>query len=104
MRVEKDIDLSAKLSDKQLAMLQEMENSPVSFDSDSLEQTIEDLKEFQKVGNKKRITMYDDTDVIDYYKKMAEESDIPYQTLMNMCLKQSVKDAAHLDFVWNKPA
>lgn len=104
MIVVKDIDVGRELTEEQKAMLEKAKNAPLVFDEDNPPLSDEQLKKFEKVGNKKRITMYVDNEVIEYYKKMSEECDIPYQTLINMCLKQSVKDAAHLDFIWNKPA
>lgn len=35
---------------------------------------------------KKQITINLDTDTIDYFKKLAESSGIPYQTLINLYL------------------
>ena len=36
---------------------------------------------------KKPVTMRLSEDVIDYFKSMAKESDIPYQTLINLYLR-----------------
>lgn len=58
-----------------------------------------ELKEFSKgVPNpyytkypKKTVTIRLDTYVLDYFKKMAKRSHIPYQTLINFCLHDCAK-------------
>jgi len=39
---------------------------------------------------KKQVTMRLETDVIEYFKDMAEGVDIPYQSLINLYLKDCV--------------
>ena len=41
---------------------------------------------------KKQITIRIDTETIDYFKKQSEETGIPYQTLINYCLSDYVKN------------
>ncbi len=45
---------------------------------------------------KRTITINIDTDVIDYFKAEADRVGIPYQTLINMYLKDCVKNDRHL--------
>ncbi|MBN2020754.1 MAG: BrnA antitoxin family protein [Sedimentisphaerales bacterium] len=40
---------------------------------------------------KKQVTLRLGVDVIDYFKQMAEETGIPYQNLVNLCLRQCVQ-------------
>ena len=40
---------------------------------------------------KKQITINIDSDAIDYFKKQSESSGIPYQTIINLYLKESEK-------------
>ena len=41
---------------------------------------------------KKQITIRLDADTIDYFKDQAEETGIPYQTLINYCLADYVRN------------
>jgi len=41
---------------------------------------------------KKQITINIDAETIDYFKQMAAETNIPYQTLINMYLKDCAKE------------
>jgi len=45
---------------------------------------------------KKPVTMRLSEDVIDYFKSMAEDSGVPYQSLINLYLREKV------DISWNK--
>jgi len=40
---------------------------------------------------KKQVTIRLEEDVVDYFKALAEETDIPYQTLINLYLKDCMK-------------
>lgn len=40
---------------------------------------------------KKQITIRLDTETIDYFKRLSEDSDIPYQTLINLYLQDCVR-------------
>ncbi len=40
---------------------------------------------------KKQITIRLDEDTVEYFKKMAEEKGIPYQSLINLCLRDCVQ-------------
>ncbi|NQZ56507.1 MAG: BrnA antitoxin family protein [Lentisphaeraceae bacterium] len=50
---------------------------------------------------KKQITLRIREDVIDYFKKMSEESEIPYQTLINLYLQDCVKENKKLNLNWS---
>ncbi len=39
---------------------------------------------------KKPVTMRLSADVIDYFKKMADEAGVPYQSLINLYLKETL--------------
>jgi uncharacterized protein (DUF4415 family) len=49
---------------------------------------------------KKQVTLRMRPDVIDYFKAMAEETGIPYQTLINLYLQDCVKAERKLDMHW----
>ncbi len=51
---------------------------------------------------KKSITMRLSEDVITYFKEMAEESGVPYQSLINLYLRDCVIQHRKVDFVWRK--
>ena len=47
---------------------------------------------------RRRVTMNIDGSTIDYFKREAQQTGMPYQTLINMYLKQCVKEDKHLNF------
>lgn len=49
---------------------------------------------------KKPVTMRLSEDVIDYFKEMSEDSDIPYQSLINLYLRDCVNNHRKLDMSW----
>ena len=49
---------------------------------------------------KKQVTMRLEEDVIDYFKKMAEGVGIPYQSLINLYLKDCVSSHRELKMQW----
>ena len=49
---------------------------------------------------KKPVTMRLSEDVIVYFKNMAEENDIPYQSLINLYLRDCVTEHRKLDLSW----
>jgi uncharacterized protein (DUF4415 family) len=49
---------------------------------------------------KKQVTMKLDTDVVEYFKFLALKEDIPYQTLINLYLKDCVKSKKHIKVQW----
>jgi len=53
---------------------------------------------------KKPITMRLSEDVIDYFKAMAEESGVPYQSLINLYLRDCVAQHRKVDITWQKQA
>lgn len=50
---------------------------------------------------RKQITINIDTDTIDYFKKQAEASGIPYQTLINLYLADCASQKKKLQISWN---
>ena len=83
-------------------MLEEAQNREDVYDPDCPPQTEEDLKQFIRVGNKKHVTIYLDNVVIDYFKNLSQETDIPYQTLINMYLRHCADDKIKPDTKWKK--
>jgi uncharacterized protein (DUF4415 family) len=49
---------------------------------------------------KKPVTMRLGEDVIDYFKAMAEEAGVPYQSLINLYLRDCVSQHRRLDISW----
>ena len=49
---------------------------------------------------KKPVTMRLSEDVIDYFKEMSEDSEIPYQSLINLYLRDCVSNHRKLDMSW----
>lgn len=49
---------------------------------------------------KQPITIRLDRDTIDYFKSMAEEVDIPYQTIINLYLRDCVVNHRKLEMKW----
>lgn len=49
---------------------------------------------------KKQITMRLEEDVIDYFKKLAGETGIPYQNLINLYLKDCASSGRKLSLKW----
>ena len=48
---------------------------------------------------RKRVTINIDTGTVEYFKNEANETGLPYQTLINMYLGQCVREGKHLTFV-----
>lgn len=49
---------------------------------------------------KKQITINVDSSVIDFFKAESEETGIPYQTLINLYLRDCVKNNKHPSISW----
>lgn len=50
---------------------------------------------------KKQITIRIENETIDYFKKIASETDIPYQQLINLYLKDCVENNKKPEINWN---
>ena len=50
---------------------------------------------------KKQITIRIDQDTIDYFKSMAEEKQIPYQSLINLYLRDCAQSHRELNLSWS---
>ena len=50
---------------------------------------------------KKQITIRLDIGVIDYFKELAGKEDIPYQNLINLYLKDCIKNRRKLEMNWS---
>lgn len=51
---------------------------------------------------KKQITIRIDIETIQYFKKLAMELNIPYQSLINLYLRDCVVSNRKLDFNWSR--
>ena len=49
---------------------------------------------------KKQVTINHDVDSIEYFKEQAEESGIPYQTLINLYLSDCAANKKQLQLSW----
>ncbi len=50
---------------------------------------------------KKSVTIRLSEDIIGYFKEMATESDVPYQSLINLYLRDCVLHHRKIDISWN---
>ncbi len=50
---------------------------------------------------KKPVTMRLSEDVVEYFKVMAEETGVPYQSLINLYLRDCVMNHRKLDISWH---
>lgn len=53
---------------------------------------------------KKPVTMRLSEDVVGYFKKMAEDANIPYQSLINLYLRDCVASHRKIDVSWGSAA
>lgn len=51
---------------------------------------------------KKQITIRIDAESIDYFKKLSERADIPYQNLINLYLRDCAHSHRQLRFSWKE--
>ena len=51
---------------------------------------------------KKPVTIRLDAATVEYFKSLAEESEIPYQTLINLYLRDCAANKKRLDLKWRK--
>ncbi len=51
---------------------------------------------------KKPVTMRLGEDVIDYFKGMAEDSGVPYQSLINLYLRDCISQHRKVDISWHE--
>jgi uncharacterized protein (DUF4415 family) len=49
---------------------------------------------------KKSVTIRLSEDVIDYFKEMADESGVPYQSLINLYLRDCANQRRKIDIQW----
>lgn len=49
---------------------------------------------------KKQVTIRMGVDIIDYFKRMADETGIPYQNLINLYLRECVQSQRKLSVKW----
>ena len=49
---------------------------------------------------KKQVTINLDEDVVRYFKEKSAEVGIPYQTLMNLYLRDCVKKGRNIELTW----
>ena len=49
---------------------------------------------------KKQITINIDAETVDYFKRMAENTGIPYQTIINLYLSDCAANKKQLNFSW----
>ena len=50
---------------------------------------------------KRQVTIRMGDDVVDYFKAMSEETGIPYQTLINLYLRDCVANERELNLTWH---
>ena len=52
---------------------------------------------------KKQVTIRLDVETIEYFKSLAEGLSIPYQTLINLYLRECAATRKHLRLEWTEP-
>jgi len=50
--------------------------------------------------SKKQLTIRLDEDTIDYFRRLSEESGIPYQSLINLYLRECASEKKKLQMKW----
>jgi len=51
---------------------------------------------------KRPVTIRLDTATVEYFKELAEEADMPYQTLINLYLRDCAANQRRLDLRWRQ--
>ncbi len=51
---------------------------------------------------KKSVTMRISEDVVDYFKRMADEAGVPYQSLINLYLRDCIAQSRKVQINWPK--
>ena len=51
---------------------------------------------------KKSVTMRLSEDVVDYFKEMASEAGVPYQSLINLYLRDCLTQHRKINIAWSK--
>lgn len=51
---------------------------------------------------KKSVTMRLSEDVVDYFKRMADEAGVPYQSLINLYLRDCIAQSRKVQINWPK--
>ncbi len=51
---------------------------------------------------KKSVTMRISEDVLDYFKRMADEAGVPYQSLINLYLRDCIAQSRRVQINWPK--
>ena len=52
---------------------------------------------------KKPVTIRLDTDTVEYFKDLAKDAEIPYQTLINLYLRECAATGRRLAMEWREP-
>jgi uncharacterized protein (DUF4415 family) len=53
---------------------------------------------------KKPVTIRLDEDTVEYFRKLSEETEIPYQTLINLYLRECAASKKRLKLAWKPKA
>ena len=53
---------------------------------------------------KRQVTIRLDQDTVDYFKNLSSETGIPYQTLINLYLRDCATNGRKLAVLWDAPA
>ena len=53
---------------------------------------------------KRQVTIRLDQDTVDYFKNLSSETGIPYQTLINLYLRDCATSGRKLALLWDAPA
>ena len=85
-----------------------MENAFLTFSMKGKERTMQEEYDFSNARKnpyakllKKQITINLDANTLDYFKDQSENCGIPYQTLINLYLRDCVTNKRRLEMSWN---
>lgn len=91
-----DVKALPPLTDEEKKIIEDAKPTPTD---DCLAMTAKELKEFKSHKSKRTVTINMDNRAIAYFKGLAEETGVPYQTLMNMYLVQCSEEKKRPMFV-----
>ena len=96
-RYELKTNKAARLTTKEKARLDVMTDVDIDY-SDIADMSVELEKLYRPL--KKTITIRLDEGTIDYFKRLAEETELPYQSLINLYLRDCAASGRRLSMTW----
>ena len=91
-----DVKKLPPLTDEEKKIIENAKPTPTE---DCPAMTADELKEFKPHKSKRTVTINMDNRAIAYFKGLAEETGVPYQTLMNLYLVQCSEEKKRPVFI-----